>query len=93
MLKLVQLTPMGIFHETEVKKPQLKEEDHEVSMAQSSLDAIIRYSNELKQKIGNKEKDIPAWIQDHIAKAESYIQQSANHYHEYGGESGKVNND
>jgi hypothetical protein len=93
MLKLVQLTPMGIFHETEVKKKSIKEEDHEVSMAQSSLDAIINYANKLKQNIGTEEKEIPAWIQDHIAKAESYIQQSANHYHEYGGESGKVNND
>jgi hypothetical protein len=72
---------------------QLKEEeDHEVSMAQSSLDSIIRYATELKAKLGNDEKEIPAWIQDHIAKAESYIQQSANHYHEYGGESGEVAN-
>jgi hypothetical protein len=65
-------------------------EDHEVSMAQSSLDSIIKYVNHLKTQIGTVEKEIPAWIQDHIAKAESYIQQSANHYHEYGGESGVV---
>lgn len=71
---------------------QLKEEeDHEVSMAQSSLDAIINYATKLKVDIGPDEKQIPAWIQDHIAKAENFIQQSANHYHEYGGESGKVN--
>lgn len=63
---------------------QIKEsEDHEVSMAQSSLDAIIKYANHLKSKLGTTEKDIPAWIQDHIAKAENYIQQSANNYHEY----------
>jgi hypothetical protein len=72
---------------------QVKEsEDHEVSMAQSSLDSIIKYANHLKTQIGTVEKEIPAWIQDHIAKAESYIQQSANHYHEYGGESGMVAN-
>lgn len=90
MIKLTQITPMGIFHQNEIKKPVIKEEDHEVSMAQSSLDAIINYANKLKQNIGTEEKDIPAWIQDHIAKAESYIQQSANHYHEYGEESGEV---
>jgi hypothetical protein len=68
------------------KTPQQiqKEEsgDHEVSMAQSSLDAIINYSTVLKNKIGAIEKDIPAWIQDHIAKAETYIRQASNQYHE-----------
>lgn len=70
------------------KTPQQiqKEEanDHEVSMAQSSLDAIINYSTELKGKIGGVEKDIPAWIQDHISKAESYIQQASTQYHTLG---------
>lgn len=61
----------------------IKEQDHEVSMAQSSLDEIIKSANELKQQMGNMEKEIPAWIQDHISKAENYIQQAANFYHEY----------
>ena len=65
---------------------QLKEEeDHEVSMAQSSLDSIIKYATELKAKLGNDEKEIPAWIQDHISKAENFIQQASSQYHEYGG--------
>lgn len=72
---------------------QLKEEeDHEVSMAQSSLDAIINYATKLKENLGTEEKEVPAWIQDHISKAESYIQQASIHYHEYGGESGDVAN-
>ena len=61
----------------------IKEQDHEVSMAQSSLDAIIKSANDLKQQLGTMEKEIPAWIQDHISKSENYIQQAANFYHEY----------
>jgi hypothetical protein len=38
---------------------------------------------ELKEKLGSSEKDIPAWIQDHISKAESYITQASTNYHEY----------
>lgn len=69
-----------------------EEQDHEVSMAQSSLDAIINYATKLKENLGTEEKEVPAWIQDHISKAENFIQQAANHYHEYGGESGDVAN-
>jgi hypothetical protein len=57
-------------------------EDHEVSMAQSSLDSIIRSATELKTKIGNNEIDIPAWIQDHITNSETYIDQASQGYHE-----------
>lgn len=59
-------------------------QDHEVSMAQNSLDSIIKYATELKQKMGEMEKDIPAWIQDHITNAENYVSQAASNYHEYG---------
>jgi hypothetical protein len=59
-------------------------EDHEVSMGQNQLDTIIKMATELKAKMGENEKEIPAWIQDHIAKAESYISQATNNYHEYG---------
>jgi len=58
-------------------------EDHEVSMAQSSLDSIIHSATELKTKIGNNEIDIPAWIQDHISNSENYIDQASQGYHEY----------
>ena len=59
-------------------------EDHEVSMANNSLDTIIKMATELKAKMGENEKDIPAWIQDHITNAENYISQAAGNYHEYG---------
>jgi len=34
-------------------------------------------------KMGQDEKDIPAWIQDHISQAQSFISQAATNYHEY----------
>jgi hypothetical protein len=68
--------------------PQVNEaeesEDHEVSMANNSIDTIIKMATELKAKMGENEKNIPAWIQDHISKAENYISQAASNYHEYG---------
>ena len=63
-------------------------EDHEVSMAQNALDSIIKAATELKGKIGEGEKDIPAWIQDHITNSENYISQAASNYHEYTAEAG-----
>lgn len=57
--------------------------DHEVSMANNSLDMIIQHANDLKTKIGEEEKDIPAWIQDHITNAANFISQAANNYHEH----------
>lgn len=59
-------------------------DDHEVSMAQGSLEAIIKHAQELLKKIGNEEKDLPGWIQDHISKSENYIQQANAQYHDYG---------
>ena len=56
--------------------------DHEVSMAVSSLEAIAEAIIELRQKLGNQERNIPGWIQDHIAKAENYIEQAAQGFHE-----------
>jgi predicted nucleic acid-binding Zn-ribbon protein len=62
---------------------KLKEgEDHEVSMAISSLEAIAESIIELRQKLGTQERNIPGWIQDHIAKAENYIEQAAQGFHE-----------
>jgi hypothetical protein len=51
-------------------------QDHEVSMASSQLEAIIKAANELKGKIGMEERDIPAWAQDHISNAANYLQQA-----------------
>lgn len=56
--------------------------DHEVAMAQNSLEAIIKAATELSQKIGTVERDIPGWIQDHITNAENYIEQAAQGFHE-----------
>jgi hypothetical protein len=67
------------------KEEVIKEEDHEVKMAQGQLDYIIKTANELKGKLGNAEKNIPGWIQDHISKAHSYLHQSNSGYHEYNG--------
>jgi hypothetical protein len=66
--------------------------DHEVSMAQSSLNSILRSAMELKAKIGNQEIDIPAWIQDHITNSENFIDQASQGYHEYenGSENGEM---
>jgi hypothetical protein len=68
-----------------IEKAKMKSEgeDHEVSMAQSSLNSILRSAMELKAKIGNQEIDIPAWIQDHITNSENYIEQASQGYHEY----------
>lgn len=63
-------------------KGPVKEEDHEVSMAQSSLESIIKSAMELKAKLGDNERNIPGWIQDHITNAENYIDQAAQGFHE-----------
>jgi hypothetical protein len=64
-------------------KKLAEDEDHEVSMAQRSLDSILRSAMELKAKIGNQEINIPAWIQDHITNSENFIDQASQGYHEY----------
>jgi len=79
-----------------IEKAKMKNEgdneDHEVSMAQSSLNSILRSAMELKAKIGSNEIDIPAWIQDHITNSENFIDQASQGYHEYsnGGEHGEM---
>ena len=66
----------------------LENEDHEVSMGNNALDDIIRNATELKGKMGMKEKDIPAWIQDHISQAQSFISQANTNFHDYEQEKG-----
>ena len=60
----------------------LNEQDHEVSMAQASLKSIMKSAVELHEKLGNMERNIPGWIQDHITNAENYIEQAAQGFHE-----------
>jgi hypothetical protein len=57
-------------------------DDHEVAMAQNSLKAIISASSKLMSRLGNEERNIPGWIQDHITNAENYIEQAAQGFHE-----------
>lgn len=61
-------------------------QDHEVSMANNALDDIIKNATELKSKMGEGEKEIPAWIQDHVSQAQNFISQANTNYHEYGQE-------
>ena len=64
------------------KKESADGQDHEVSMAQSSLDTIIVSAQKLKEKIGEAERNIPGWIQDHITNSENYITQAEQGFHE-----------
>jgi hypothetical protein len=60
-------------------------EDHEVSMAHNSLKSIMQSCADLMNKLGDDERDIPGWIQDHITNAENFIDQAAQGFHELGG--------
>lgn len=62
-------------------------EDHEVSMAKNSLEQIIATAQELMMKMGDEERNIPGWIQDHITNAENYIHQASKNFHELDGNS------
>jgi hypothetical protein len=65
-----------------VAKNIKENDDHEVAMAQNSLKAIISASSQLMSRLGNEERNIPGWIQDHITNAENYIEQAAQGFHE-----------
>jgi hypothetical protein len=73
---------------TELLKHKVSEgpetQDHEVSMAGGQLDDIIRNATELKGKVGEKEMDLPGWIQDHISQAMQFINQANTGYHKLG---------
>ena len=73
---------------TELLKSKLNEgpetQDHEVSMAGGQLDDIIRNATELKGKVGEKERDLPGWIQDHISQAMNFINQANTSFHKLG---------
>jgi archaellum component FlaC len=69
----------------------LNEGDHEVSMAISSLEDIAKAIVELRQQLGNTERNIPGWIQNHITNAENYIEQAAQGFHELKLEEGNHN--
>jgi hypothetical protein len=54
----------------------LEEEKHEVFMAQKNLETIIKAATELLAKLGTEEREVPAWVADHITKSETYIDQA-----------------
>jgi len=64
------------------RKKKMKEaKDHEVAMAQSQLKNIEDNVRKLKKKLGSKEKDIPAWMQDKISKTHHNMS-AVGEYHE-----------
>ena len=67
-----------------LSKKNIKEgsEDHEVAMAKSSLQSIMSSTSKLMMMLGDEERNIPGWIQDHITNAENYIDQAAQGFHE-----------
>ena len=75
---------------TELLKSRINEgpetQDHEVSMAGGQLDDIIRNATELKGKVGEKEMNLPGWIQDHISQAMQFINQANTGFHKLKGE-------
>jgi hypothetical protein len=77
-----KLTPKEYAIAASTAKRVAEGEDHEVAMAMSSLKSIISSSTQLMSKLGNMERNIPGWIQDHITNAENYIDQAAQGFHE-----------
>jgi hypothetical protein len=57
-------------------------EDHEIGMAINILDDIVFNAQQLKMKLGGEERNIPAWIQDHISQAQNFINQANTNFHE-----------
>jgi hypothetical protein len=57
-------------------------EDHEIGMAINALDDIVMNAQQLKMKLGGEERNIPAWIQDHISQAQNFINQANTNFHE-----------
>ena len=74
---------------TELLKYKVNEgpesQDHEVSMAGGQLDDIIKNATELKGKVGEKEMNLPGWIQDHISQAQNFINQANTSFHKLEG--------
>lgn len=68
-----------------IKREGAEGGDHEVSMAKRSLESIVKSAIDLARKLGDDERNIPGWIQDHITNAENFIDQAAQGFHELGG--------
>jgi len=59
-----------------MQEGQIEEEHHEVFMAQSNLESIIKNATELLHKLGTEEQEVPAWVADHITKSQTYVEQA-----------------
>jgi hypothetical protein len=70
----------------------LEEDNHEVFMAQKNLETIIKAATELMHKLGEEEREVPAWVADHITKAETYIEQANDGFY-FEDEKKQVHND
>ena len=68
--------------QAKIVKKEGEGEDHEVAMAKSSLQSIMSSASKLMVMLGDEERNIPGWIQDHITNAENYIDQAAQGFHE-----------
>ena len=83
-----RLTPESVLREDDMQEPggdvvaSNGVQDHEVSMAKASLMSIGKAVNDLMGRLGDQEKDIPGWIQDHITNAENYIVQASKGYYD-----------
>lgn len=64
------------------KQRQEASKNHTIGLSQNLLDDIIKNASELKEKLGYVEKEIPAWIQDHISQSQNFINQANTNYHE-----------
>lgn len=73
MPDLLKYKQNQVHEETDIKSGNT---DYEVSMSQSQLDAIIKNATELKQKMGEQEYNVAAWVQDHISNSLNYINQA-----------------
>jgi hypothetical protein len=73
MTDLLKYKQNQVHEETDIKSGNT---DYEVSMSQSQLDAIIKNATELKQKMGEQEYNVAAWVQDHISNSLNYINQA-----------------
>jgi len=81
----MSLAPQDNMANSDVSTPD-EQPDHEVFMADTSLQDIISSASQLLNKIGKQEKDLPAWIQDHITNAQNYIAQANIGYYDYDGD-------
>lgn len=67
----------------------LNEERHDVAMTMSNVQSIVQAATELLSKLqmAQESTELPAWIEDHIARADDLINQAAKGYYEEHNES------